>query len=63
MTDYPKGPSTDLPLLPLGTKTEYGTIEAIHSHAGEREYFCKDRHGVVSMIPAELIAKATGGEG
>lgn len=45
------------PPLPLGTKTKYGTIEGIHSKAGERSYFIVDAHGVVTLIPAELLEK------
>ena len=42
-------------ILPLGTVTEFGVIQGIHSKGGERSYFCLDDYGVVSLIPSELI--------
>ncbi len=42
-------------ILPIGTVTDFGVVQAIHSKGGERSYMCLDDHGVVSLIPAELM--------
>jgi len=42
-------------ILPLGTKTTYGIVSAIHSKSGERSYFMVDKDKTVSLIPADLI--------
>ena len=42
-------------ILPIGTETPYGRIEAIGSLSGERYYWMIDKHKVVSMIPASIL--------
>ncbi len=41
-------------LLPLGTVTQWGPIEAIACFHGERYYFMYDGE-VVSMMPATMV--------
>ncbi len=43
------------PPLPLGTKTEWGTIEAVGITGGERYYWMVDKLKVVSMMPAFMV--------
>lgn len=43
------------PPLPLGTKTEWGEIEAIGSLSGERYYWMAHEDGGVAMIPAFIV--------
>lgn len=46
--------------LPLGTETEWGTIEMIGVSGGERYYRMIDADDVVSMIPAFMVEAETG---
>lgn len=58
-------PVKSLPMR-LGTKVEpWGEIVAIHSKFRERDYMFVNEHGVVSLIPHELVEPAhqTGPEG
>lgn len=41
--------------LPLGTRTEWGTIEMVGFTGGERYYWMRDGDGTVSMIPAFMV--------
>lgn len=41
--------------IPLGTETEYGTVQAIGRIEGERYYWMVDEHGTVSMIPDFMV--------
>lgn len=42
--------------LELGERVEpYGTVEAIGLLSGERYYWLIDKHGVVSMMPADVV--------
>lgn len=43
------------PPLPLGTETEWGTIEMIGLTGGERYYWMVDKDGCVAMIPAFMV--------
>lgn len=45
------------PPLPLGTETEYGTIEMIGCLNGERYYWMVDQDGMVSMMPDFIIER------
>lgn len=42
-------------LLPPGTETVYGVVQAIHSKGGERSYLCIDEDGAVTLMPADLM--------
>jgi hypothetical protein len=42
---------TDNPPLSLGTKTPWGTVQAVALTGGERYYWMQDRSGVISMMP------------
>lgn len=42
------------PPLPLGTETQWGTVEAI-GFFGERYYWLVDKDKVVSMFPADMV--------
>ncbi len=44
----------ELPMLPLGTKTQYGEIAAV-GWVGERYYWMVSEGGVTSMIPADAM--------
>lgn len=46
------------PALPIGTKTQFGTIQAIQWSGGERYYFIIDRRGTVSYMPASAVEAA-----
>ncbi len=41
-------------MMMLGTQTAYGEVVAV-GWVGERYYWLRDRHGVVSMMPATAI--------
>jgi len=41
--------------LPLGSKTKWGTIEAVGLTGGERYYWMIDKFKFVSMIPAFMV--------
>lgn len=43
------------PIIPLGTKTQWGTIEAVGITGGERYYWMVDKFKSVSMIPAFMV--------
>lgn len=42
-------------LLPPGTETVYGVVQAIHPKGGERSYLCIDADGVVTLMPADVM--------
>jgi hypothetical protein len=46
-----------LSIIPPGTKTDFGVVQAIHSKNGERSYLCIDEHGTVTVVPEELIGE------
>lgn len=46
------------PIIPIGVKTPYGIIGAIHSKDGERSYFMIDKHKMVSLIPEDILIRA-----
>ena len=41
-------------IVPIGTKTQWGTVDAI-GFVGERYYWMIDKHGCVSMLPASVV--------
>lgn len=47
--------------LPIGTKTQWGKIKAVHSCGGERQYFMIDARGTVALMPAEVVEGAAKG--
>lgn len=44
--------------LPIGTATEWGSIEGIAFTGGERYYFMRDEDGGVAMVPAFMVERA-----
>ena len=42
-------------LLSLGDQTVYGTVEAMGTRDGERFYMMVDKHGVVTLMPADMM--------
>jgi len=48
-------PTERNPIIPLGTKTKWGTIEAVGLTGGERYYWMVDKFGGVAMIPAFMV--------
>lgn len=46
--------------LAIGSKTPYGTIQAVGTTGGERYYWIVERNGhpMVSMMPASVIESA-----
>ena len=49
-----------IPPLPIGTKTQWGKIEAIGITGGERYYWMVDKYGCVAMIPAFMVEQKNG---
>ena len=43
------------PIIPLGTKTKWGIVEAIGILSGERYYWMLDEHKTVSMMPDFMV--------
>jgi len=39
----------------IGSKTPWGTVEAISFREGERYYMMINKHGVVSLMPADVV--------
>ena len=52
---HPMLPPAPSRLIPLGTLTDFGTVEGIHSRNGERSYFLVDEYGVVTLMPADML--------
>lgn len=51
-----RGMGTDLPLIPLGTKTKVGKVSMVGCIEGERYYWMVKEHTrAVSMIPATAM--------
>jgi hypothetical protein len=46
---------TDDNPYPIGTKTRWGTIAAIHSLDGERYYFILGKFKMTSFLPHEIV--------
>lgn len=44
-------------MVPLGAKTKWGKVGGVFSIQGERYYGLVDWHGVVSLMPADVVEK------
>lgn len=42
-------------IIPLGTQTKYGIIDAVGALSGERYYWMVDEYKCVSMMPASIV--------
>ncbi len=42
-------------IIPLGTKTSWGTIQMVGRTGGERYYWMVDKHKCVAMIPGFMV--------
>ena len=42
-------------MLPLDSETDMGRVAAVGILSGERYYWLIDKHGVVSMMPADAV--------
>lgn len=49
-------------IIPIGTKTFWGTIKAVRFDCGERYYFMVDKRGDVAMMPADVVEEEQNGK-
>ena len=42
-------------IVPIGAKTQWGTVGAITSKGGERYYMMLDKQGGVALMPADVV--------
>lgn len=46
-------------IVPLGTRTQWGTVRAIFSGDGKtRDYFCVDPRGGIALIPGDEMERS-----